>query len=160
MGGQCQYAHLGLWLPYFNFVKYPKFGNMTLAAIQNAKVIQSSIQSSNALKATYTSISAQGRTPKDARSSVGFFQLLELFLLFAKIPCLTSEQMKRTVVMMVMAANIYWVHCPKCFIHNNLFNPIALWSRYYYYTHFKQQGSLLETKEQSGEVVCPKSQRR
>lgn len=95
MGGQCQYAHLGLWLPYFNFVKYPKFGSVTLAAIQNAKVIQSSIQSANALKATYTSISAQGRTPKDARSSVGFFQLLELFLLFAKIPCLTSEQMKR-----------------------------------------------------------------
>ena len=80
---------------------------MTLAAIQNAKVIQSSIQSVNALKATYTSITAQGRTPKDARSSVGFFRLLELFLLFAKIPCLTSEQMKRTVVMMVMAANVY-----------------------------------------------------
>lgn len=59
---------------------------MTLAAIQNAKVIQSSIQSGNALKATYISIKAQGRTPKDARSSVGSFQLLELFLLFAKIP--------------------------------------------------------------------------
>ena len=80
---------------------------MTLAAIQNAKVIQSSIQSVNALKATYTSITAQGRTPKDARSSVGFFRLLELFLLFAKIPFLISEQMKRTVVMMVMAANVY-----------------------------------------------------
>lgn len=84
MGAECQYAHLGLWLPYFNFVKYPKFGSVTLAAIQNAKVIQSSIQSSNALKVTYTSSSAQGKTPKDAHSSVGFFQLLELFLLFAK----------------------------------------------------------------------------
>ena len=84
MGGQCQYAHLGLWLPYFNFVKYPKFGSVTRAAIQNAKVIQSSIQSSNAVKVTYTSISAQGSTPEDARSSVGFFHLLELFLLFSK----------------------------------------------------------------------------
>ena len=84
MGGQCQYAHLGLWLPYFNFVKYPKFGSVTLAAIQNAKVIQSSIQSSNAVKVTYTSISAQGSTPEDVRFSVGFFHLLELFLLFSK----------------------------------------------------------------------------
>lgn len=51
---------------------------------KNAKVIQSSIQSSNAVKVTYKSISAQGSTPEDARSSVGFFHLLELFLLFAK----------------------------------------------------------------------------
>ena len=29
-----------------------------------------------------------------------------------------------------------------------------------HYAHFKQQGNLLETKEQSGEVACPKSQRR
>ena len=84
---------------------------MTLAAIQNTKVIQPSVPS---LKVTYTSISIQGRNPKGAFSSVGFFQLLELFLLlFVKIPCpiLPSEQMMRMAVMMMMimviAASIY-----------------------------------------------------
>lgn len=84
---------------------------MTLAAIQNTKVIQPSVQS---LKVTYTSNSIQGRNPKGACSSVGIFQLLELFLLlFAKIPCpiLPSEQTMRmavmTVMIMVRAASIY-----------------------------------------------------
>ena len=42
------------------------------------------------------------------------------------LPNLTSEQMMRMVVMMVMAANVLWGHCPKCSIHNNLFNPTTL----------------------------------
>lgn len=159
MGGQCQYAHLGLWLPYFNFVKYPKFGSVTLAAIQNAKVIQSSIQSANALKATYTSISAQGRTPKDVRSSVGFFQLLELFLLFAKIPCLTSEQMKRrwwwwwwqwTITECTALSALYTITylIQQPYEAGTTIMPIL------------NNRETVKTKEQSGEVACPKSQRR
>ena len=77
------------------------------------------------------------------------------------LPNLTSEQVMRMAVMMVMvmAANVYRVHCPMCFIHNNLFNPTTLWRRYYHYAHFKQQGNLLKTKEQSREVTCPKQRR-